>query len=99
MIKIERITATKPTLLRNEVRQPVTLNMIVTADELASITANGGSIIYTVDELEVKTLDFQPAEPIPAPTPKAVTRPTIKQPQPKIVQPVVEPTSKENAPE
>lgn len=59
MIKIERITATKPTIVRNGVRQPVTLNMTVTPDELASLVATDGEILYTVDELEVKTIDFR----------------------------------------
>lgn len=99
MIKIERSTAINATLLRNDVRQPVTLNMIVTATELESITADGGSIVYSVDEMEIKTVDFQPIKPISTPIAKTTTKPAIKQPQPKIAEPVVEPTSKENAPE
>jgi hypothetical protein len=67
MIKIERSTAVNATILRNDVRQPVTLNMIVTAEELASLEADGGSILYSVDETEVKTVDFQPKQPTPAP--------------------------------
>ena len=67
MIKIERSTAVNATILRNDVRQPVTLNMIVTAEELASLEADGGSILYSVDETEVKTVDFQPKQSAPAP--------------------------------
>ena len=59
MIKIERIAATKPTIVRNGIRQPVTLNMTITADELASLVAEDGEILYTIDELEVKTIDFR----------------------------------------
>jgi hypothetical protein len=62
MIKIERSTAANPTILRNGVRQPVTLNMTVTAEELASLTAESGIITYSVDEMEVKTVDFQPVK-------------------------------------
>jgi hypothetical protein len=62
MIKIERSTAVNPTIVRNGNRQPVTLNMIVTAEELASLTADSGSILYSVDEMEVKTVDFQPVK-------------------------------------
>lgn len=62
MIKIERSTATNATILRNGVRQPVTLNMAVTADELASLEATGGTITYSVDELEVRVVDFQPVQ-------------------------------------
>jgi hypothetical protein len=88
MIKIERSTATNPTIIRNGVRQPVTLNMTVTAEELASLAADGGTITYSVDELEVKTIDFQRV-PVPdavvdaAPVADAVvaaptTKPIIK---------------------
>jgi hypothetical protein len=75
MIKIERSTATNPTILRNGTRQPVTLNMTVTQAELDSLQADSGTIMYSVDELEVKTVDFQPkpATPTPVITPVAVT--------------------------
>jgi hypothetical protein len=99
MIKIERSTAINATLERNGVRQPVTLNMAVTAEELASITADGGSIMYSVDETEVNTVDFQPTEPVPAPVAKPVIKTPVKQPQPKVAQPAVESTSKETTPE
>lgn len=65
MIKIERSTAVNPTILRNGTRQAVTLNMTVTAEELASLEATSGSITYSVDELEVKVVDFQPSKPVP----------------------------------
>jgi hypothetical protein len=99
MIKIERITATKPTLLRNGVRQPVTQNMTVTAAELETIEATDGTILYSVDEMEVKTITFQAKPVAPTPAAKPVAKPVIKQPQPKAAQPTVEPTSEENAPE
>jgi hypothetical protein len=62
MIKIERSTAVNPTIIRNGNRQPVTLNMAITAEELTSLTADSGSILYSVDEMEVKTIDFQPVK-------------------------------------
>jgi hypothetical protein len=62
MIKIERSTAVNPTIVRNGKRQPVTLNMAITAEELASLTADSGNILYSVDEMEVKTIDFQPVK-------------------------------------
>lgn len=98
MIKIERINADKPTLLRNGVRQPVTVSMTVTQAELDSIEAASGSITYSVDELEVKELIFQ-SKPAPvAPAPKPV-KPAIVKPAAKAAEPIVEPTSQENAPE
>ena len=92
MIKIERSTAANPTIIRNGARQAVTLNMTVTAEELASLTADGGTITYSVDELEVKTIDFQRV-PVPdavadvapvadsvvaAPTTKPIIKPVRK---------------------
>jgi hypothetical protein len=62
MIKIERSTAVNATIVRNGKRQPVTLNMAITAEELASLTADSGNILYSVDEMEVKTIDFQPVK-------------------------------------
>jgi hypothetical protein len=62
--------------------------MIVTAEELASLTADGGTVTYSVDELEVKVVDFQPATapdavvaaaPVANPVPAApTTKPIIK---------------------
>jgi hypothetical protein len=73
MIKIERSTAVNATIVRNDVRQPVTLNMTVTQAELDSLQADSGTITYSVDELEVKTVDFQPKQSTPAPVIKPVT--------------------------
>lgn len=93
MIKIERIAAEKPTLLRNSVRQPITIGMAVTQDELATIEAETGSITYSVDELEVKELVFQsksaPVTPVVKPT-----KPAIVKPASKTTKPPVEPASK-----
>jgi hypothetical protein len=93
MIKIERSTATNPTIMRNGVRQPVTLNMVVTQAELDSMAADSGSIMYSVDELEVKTVDFQPSKPAAAP----VVEPTNTQepvPAAKVTKPIVQPARK-----
>jgi hypothetical protein len=84
MIKIERINADKPTVLRNGVRQPVTLGMTVTAAELESIEAETGAITYSVDESEVKELVFQPKPAVVAPKPAVI----------KTAKPRVEPASK-----
>ena len=90
MIKIERSTAVKPTVLRNGVRQPVTLNMVVTAEELNSIEAISGSITYSIDELEVKVVEFQPAkQPVIESIPEAPLVAAIP-----IVKPIVQPARK-----
>ena len=94
MIKIEKISATKATIIRGGVRQPVLLHSHITDAELTTIEAESGTIVYSVDEREVKELTFQPK---PAPT-----APVIKQPAPrttkpatKAAEPTVEPTGTE----
>jgi hypothetical protein len=92
MIKIERSTAVKPTIMRNGVRQPVTLNMTVTAEELASLTAESGTVTYSVDELEVKTVDFRS---VPAPEPVVDTAPAAEPVAgAKVAKPIVQPARK-----
>lgn len=78
MIKIERISAEKPTLLRNGVRQPVTVSMMVTQTELDSIESPSGTIMYSVDETEVKELVFQAKPKVIQPAIKPATvKPTV----------------------
>ena len=92
MIKIERSTATNPTILRNGNRQPVTLNMVVTQAELDSLQATGGTITYSVDEMEVKTIDFQPAS---APAPVVDAAPTAAQVvAAPVAKPIIQPARK-----
>lgn len=98
MIKIEKISAVKATVVRGGTRQPLVLHSHISEQELSTIEAESGTIVYSIDEAEVKELTFQ-ANPV-------VATPTIKQPAPraakpaaKAAEPVVEPTSQENAPE
>jgi hypothetical protein len=93
MIKIERSTAVNPTIVRNGARQPVTLNMYVTQAELESLTADSGSIMYSVDETEVKTVDFQPKPATPAPVVEsvAVTDTVVT---PTVAKPIIQPARK-----
>ena len=98
MIKIEKISATKATIIRGGVRQPLLLHSHITDAELATVEAETGTVMYSVDEREVKELTFQ-AKPAPVP-------PVVKQPAPRIVKPATkvaepepQPTSQENAPE
>jgi len=94
MIKIERSTAVNPTILRNGVRQPVTLNMTVSQAELDSLTADSGTITYSIDELEVKVVDFQPVkQPTAAPAAAAIpeSAPMVAA---KTAKPIVQPARK-----
>ena len=94
MIKIEKISATKATVVRGGVRQPLVLHSHITAEELATVEAETGNIVYSVDEREVKELTFQPKPVVAAPVVKQpaprATKPTVP-----VAQPVVEPASPE----
>ena len=94
MIKIEKIDAPGATVVRNGIVQSLLTGSKLTAEELASISAVEGTVLYSVDEREVKTLVFQKvmvvekAAAIQAVTP--TTKPVIKQPAPraaKVVKP------------
>ena len=94
MIKIEKISATKATIIRGGLRQPLILHSHISAEELASIEAEAGTIVYSVDEAEVKELTFQ-AKPVAAAA-------VVKQPAPRtaksaapVAEPVVESPSAE----
>lgn len=93
MIKIEKISATKATVIRGGVRQPVLLHSHITEAELATIEAESGTIVYSIDEAEVKELTFQ-AKPVVAPAVKQPVSRTAK-PATKTAEPAVEPTSTE----
>lgn len=97
MNKIEKINAVKATVVRNGERQTLLLHSNITDVELATVEAESGTIVYSVDEAEVKQLVFQakPAEVTAAPKPAA----RAVKPPAKTAQPVVEPTSVENTPE
>ena len=97
MIKIEKISAVKATVVRGDVRQPLVLHSHISEQELSTIEAESGTIVYSIDEAEVKELTFQ-AKPV-------VAAPTIKQPAPRaskpatqVAEPEPQPTSQENAP-
>lgn len=98
MIKIEKISATKATIIRGGVRQPLLLHSHITDAELATVEAESGTIVYSVDEREVKELTFQ-AKPAPVPPAAKPTKPAIVKPTAKVAEPEPQPTSQENAPE
>ena len=57
MIKIERIdSATRPTYVRNGLRQPLFASQIVSEEEFTTIKLTEGGILYSVNESEVNTL-------------------------------------------
>lgn len=94
MIKIEKISAAKATIVRGGLRQPLILHSHITDAELATVEAESGTIVYSVDEREVKELTFQ-AKPVV--TAAAIKQPAarVAKPAAKAAQPVAEPTSAE----
>lgn len=86
MIKIERIDAVNATVVRNGIVQNLLTGSKLTPEELASITADSGTVVYSVDEREVKTLVFQKAvvnDTISFELTQPATKPVIKQPAPR----------------
>ena len=98
MIKIEKISATKATIIRGNLRQPLILNSLISAEELATIEAETGTIVYSVDESEIKERVFQ-AKPVPIPPAPKQPAARVAKPAPKVAEPEPKPTSQENAPE
>ena len=102
MIKIERIdSAVRPTYVRNGLRQPLFASQIVSEEEFISIELTEGSILYSVNESEVNTLQpntsavvstnptvvsTNPTEVSTKPT-EVSTKPVIVPATPKIIQP------------
>lgn len=95
MIKIEAIKAVKATIVRDGVRQPLILHSRIFPNELATIEAESGTIVYSVDEMEVKELTFH-AKPATAPAAKPA-KPAIVKPAAKAAEPAPESTSSETA--
>ena len=95
MIKIERIdSATRPTYVRNGLRQPLFASQIVSEEEFTTIELTEGGILYSVNESEVNTL--QPNTSAVVSTNPTVantnpievsTKPVIVPATPKIIQP------------
>lgn len=95
MIKIEKISATKATVIRGGVRQPLILHSHITDAELATVEAESGTVVYSVDENEVKELTFQAKPVAAAPVVKQPAKPAVVKPAAKAAEPVVEPPSAE----
>lgn len=102
MIKIERIDSTaRPTYVRNGLRQPLFAFQLVNEEEFTSIELTEGSILYSVNESEVNTIQANtsavvstnptevstnPTEVSSNPT-EVSTKPVIVPATPKIIQP------------
>lgn len=95
MIKIESIKATKATVVRGGLRQPLLTGSHISADELATIEAEAGTIVYSVDENEVKELTFQAKQAPTPPAAKPASKPAIIKPAAKTAEPAAEPTGAE----
>jgi hypothetical protein len=86
MIKIEKIVAVNATVIRNGIKQALLTGSKLTPEELASVTAVEGTITYSVNEQEIKTLAFLKPEVVVVTTDSitsVITKPAIKQPAPR----------------
>ncbi len=80
MVKIEQLkNGAKATFVRNGTERPVFLHQLITRQELDSLVVQQGTVVYSVDEMEIleKSAEVksvaapapEPAEPA-APTPE-----------------------------
>jgi hypothetical protein len=74
-IKIERIAGATATVIRNNHRTKVWLGMTLTDAEFATLEVTEGSILYTVDEQSIHTIEAPKQEavqekPVAVPTKK-----------------------------
>jgi hypothetical protein len=104
MIKIEQLkNGAKATIVRNGFKQPVYLAMNINEAELLTLEVTGGSLVYTVDEVEI--VEVVGGVAVVAPT-KSVevtnsTEPstaTVETPVAEIKAPVVKPAIVKPAP-
>jgi hypothetical protein len=90
MIKIEAFSAgASAYITRDGTRMQVFKNMLITAEDVATLEVENGSVTYTVDETEIVTKQSAPAK---------VPEPVTVRPAAKIVQPAKRTAAKTPAP-
>lgn len=66
MIKIETLkNGAKATYLRDGMRKPIFLHQLITHEELATLEVTQGTVVYSIDELEVKEQSAKITQPAP----------------------------------
>lgn len=60
MVKVERLNSAKAVFVRDNIEQPVILNMTMTIDEFRTIEVLEGSVVVSIDEIDLVTLTAKP---------------------------------------
>lgn len=76
MVKIEAMkNGAKATVMRNGRQIPLFLHQLISRDELETMVVESGTIVYSVDELEI----LEKSAPAPAPAPAPERKLTAKE--------------------
>jgi hypothetical protein len=68
-IKLERISEPgKVFIIRNGIRQTAQNNMVISEQELATVEVLAGTLLYSIDETKLITVEAPPAPVTPAVT-------------------------------
>ena len=68
-IKLERISELgKAFFIRNNIKQAAQNNMVITEQELATLEVQAGTVLYSVNESELITVEAPPAPVTPVVT-------------------------------
>lgn len=68
-IKLERISEPgKAFIIRNNIKQVAQNNMVITEQELATLEVQAGTVLYSIDESKLVTVEAPPAPVAPVVT-------------------------------
>lgn len=68
-IKLERISEPgKAFIVRNNIKQAAQNNMVITEQELATLEVQAGTVLYSINESELITVEAPPAPVAPVVT-------------------------------
>ena len=71
MVKIEQLkNGAKATVMRDGRKVPIFLHQLITRQELESMEVSTGTVVYSVDELEILEKSAPAPAPVPAPAPR-----------------------------
>lgn len=76
MVKIEHLkNGAKATIVRDGRKIPLFLHQLITRQELETMEVTAGTVVYSVDEMEI----LEKSAPAPAPAPVPAPRMTAKE--------------------
>lgn len=71
MVKIEQLkNGAKATVMRNGRQVPIFLHQLITRQELETMEVSVGTVVYSIDELEILEKSAPAPGPAPAPAPR-----------------------------